>query len=55
MKPKTQPAEMNEGPKAFAAFKNAVKKILAVSKNDLPPDPFSKPKLKKIKPAAAKG
>jgi len=46
---------MQEGSTAFANFRNAVKKILAVKKSDLPPDPFKKPIQKKMKPAAAKG
>jgi hypothetical protein len=46
---------MQEGPRAFTKFKDAVRRVLSVKKSDLPPDPFSKPPEKKMKPAAAKG
>jgi len=35
---------MNEGPQAFEAFRDAARRILAVPKNALPPDPFKKQK-----------
>jgi hypothetical protein len=43
-KPKTIPAEMNEGPQAFEAFRNAARRILSLPKSALPPDPFKKAK-----------
>jgi len=43
-KPKSIPAPMNEGPQAFEAFRDAARRILAVPKNALPPDPFKKQK-----------
>jgi hypothetical protein len=48
-KPKTVPAEMNEGPQAFEAFRNAARRILSLPKSALPPDPFKKPKRQKRK------
>jgi hypothetical protein len=47
--------EMQEGPSAFVAFRDAVKRILSVRKSDLPLDPFKKSHCKKMKPVAAKG
>jgi hypothetical protein len=44
IKPKTVPAEMNEGPQAFEAFRNAARRILSLPKSALPPDPFKKAK-----------
>lgn len=44
MKPHT---EMNEGPEAFEAFKQAAKKILSVPKSELP-------KMQTKKPVASK-
>jgi hypothetical protein len=49
IKPKSVPAEMNEGPQAFEAFRNAARRILSLPKTDLPPDPFKKPKPRKRK------
>jgi hypothetical protein len=42
-------AEMQEGPQAFEAFRQAAKRILSIPKSDLPPDPFKKPQPKKKK------
>ena len=42
-----QNPEMREGPEAFNRFQIAVKAILKVSKSDLPPSPFDKPKRKR--------
>jgi hypothetical protein len=42
-------AEMHEGPQAFETFRKAVKRILSVSKRELPPDPFTKNSPKKKK------
>jgi hypothetical protein len=46
---KPRRAELNEGPQAFANFREAVKRVLSVSKSDLPPDPFKKSRIKKKK------
>ena len=47
--------DMQEGPTAFANFREAVKRVLSVKKSDLPPDPFKKSTPKKMKPVAARG
>jgi hypothetical protein len=47
IKPKVVPAEINEGPQAFEAFRNAARRILALPKSALPPDPFKKQKPQK--------
>jgi hypothetical protein len=46
---KPHAAEMNEGAGAFERFQNAVKAVLAVPKNALPPRP-SRKKRKAAKP-----
>lgn len=52
MKPR---AEMIEGPEAFTRFRNAVKKVLKVPKNAMPPSPFGKSGKKRKKPETTKG
>jgi hypothetical protein len=43
---------MHEGPQAFETFRRAAKRILSVSKSELPPDPFKKQRPKKKKKAS---
>lgn len=52
MKPHT--AEMEEGPQAFARFREAVKKVLTVPKSAVP-NPFGKSGKTRKKAVAAKG
>lgn len=47
MKPHT---EIDEGPQAFARFRNAMKAILTVPKSAMPPSPFKQARAKKKRP-----
>jgi hypothetical protein len=46
---------MIEGLEAFTLFRDAMKKILSVPKNALPPSPYKPHRPKKKKPTAPKG
>jgi hypothetical protein len=51
MNKRTMDSDMTEGPQAFEHFRRAVKTVLTVPKNALPP----RPSRKKKKPTTRKG